>query len=313
MEFKRKRGKPANVENRKRFERVPFWLRALAAIPFPVWYATGSAFAWLAEYLLHYRRKVIDSQLERCFPEMSAARRAVVRRDFYRNFADVSVESLKALSISAEELRRRVSLEGIELMRDEIRAGRSVIIATSHNANWEWTLLILSLEFGYPLDAAYKPLHDEWADRMFLTIRSRFGANMIPAKRLLRHVLRSRKQPRGIAMVADQAPLSSAVKYFTTFFGQETAFFMGPEAIARAGKCAMLFVAVERTSRGHYAVRLEPLVAAGEKLPEGGMIDRYVQRVEAQIRAHPADWLWAYRRWKVRRGVHDTAASTPTA
>ncbi len=313
MEFKRRRGKPADVDDRKRFERVPYWLRALAAIPYPAWYAIGSVFAWLAEYVLRYRRQVIDSQLARCFPEMSPADRAQVRRDFYRNFADVSIESIKALSISADELRQRVSLAGIELMRQEILAGRSVVIATSHNANWEWTLLILSLELGHPLDAAYKPLHDEWADRLFLTIRSRFGASMIPARRLLRHVLRRRKQPRAIAMVADQAPLSSAVKYFTTFFGQETAFFMGPEAIARAGGYAMLFVAVERTSRGRYAVRLEPLVAAGEALPEGGMIDRYARRVEEQIRRHPADWLWAYRRWKVRRGVHNPAASAPPA
>ncbi len=58
---------------------------------------------------------------------------------------------------------------------------------------------------------------------------------------------------------------------------------------------------------------LEPLVAAGEQLPEGGMIDRYAKRVEAQIRAHPADWLWAYRRWKVRRNVYSDSPAPPGA
>jgi KDO2-lipid IV(A) lauroyltransferase len=66
-------------------------------------------------------------------------------------------------------------------------------------------------------------------------------------------------------------------------------------------KGPIVFVAVERLSRGHYRVTLEPLVGHDEVLPEGAMIDRYAARVEAQIRAHPSDWLWAYRRWKVRR------------
>jgi KDO2-lipid IV(A) lauroyltransferase len=60
-------------------------------------------------------------------------------------------------------------------------------------------------------------------------------------------------------------------------------------------------VAVERLSRGHYRVTLEPLVGHDEDLAEGAMVDRYAARVEAQIRAHPSDWLWAYRRWKDRR------------
>ena len=83
--------------------------------------------------------------------------------------------------------------------------------------------------------------------------------------------------------------------------GQDTVFFLGPEAIARAAGCPIVYVAVERLRRGHYRVSMDPLVGHDEDLPEGAMIDRYAARTEAQIRAHPSDWLWAYRRWKVRR------------
>jgi len=296
--------KPEDPEERQPLARPPLWLRVLSRIPFPIWYAFGHFLAWLAEYVIRYRRKVVDAQLRRCFPDMDDAGIGRTRRGFYLNFADVAIESIKAATISPEQLRRRVKVSGAELVREHVAAGRSVVLATSHTCNWEWTLLIASLELGVPLDAAYKPLHDEWADRLFLTIRGRFGATLIPAKRLLMHVLRRRKQPRAIAMVADQDPVSASVRHFTQFFGHETAFYMGPEAIARASKGPMMFVAMERTSRGHYNVTFEPLVGHDERLPEGGMIERYARRVEAQIRARPADWLWAYRRWKVRRNVY---------
>jgi len=292
--------RPADAMDRKRFEQLPWWARVLAAIPFPAWYAFASALAWLGEHVVHYRRQVVDSQLRKCFPEFDDARITKLRRSFYLNYADVLVESVKALTIDGEELDRRVELHNLDLVREHIRAGRSVILVTSHICNWEWTLQAISKNLGSPMDAAYKPLHAEWADRLFLTLRSRFGAVMVPDRRLLMHVLRRRKQPRAVAMVADQNPTLRAVRHVTRFFGQDTTFFMGPEAIARAARCPIVYVAVERVRRGHYRVSLDPLVGHEEELPEGAMIDRYAARTEAQIRAHPSDWLWAYRRWKVR-------------
>jgi KDO2-lipid IV(A) lauroyltransferase len=293
--------RPADALDRKVFARLPLLPRLLAAIPFPAWYGFASALAWLGEHVFRYRRQVVDMQLRKCFPEFDDAEITRVRRGFYLNFADVLVESIKALSIDGEELDRRVELLDLDIVRDHIRAGRSVILVTSHICNWEWTLQAVSKNLRAPMDAAYKPLHNEWADRLFLTLRSRFGAVMVPDRRLLMHVLRRRKQPRAVAMVADQDPTLKAIRHVTRFFGHDTTFFLGPEAIARAAKCAVVYVAVVRVRRGHYRVTMEPLVGHDEELPEGAMIDRYAARTEAQIRAHPSDWLWAYRRWKVRR------------
>jgi KDO2-lipid IV(A) lauroyltransferase len=305
--------RPTDASTRRPFERLPLWARLLAALPFPFWYAFSSTCAWLGEHVFRYRRQVVDMQIRKCFPEFDEAQLERTRRGFYRNFMDVMVESIKALTMTGEELDRRVELVGIERVRAQIEAGHSVIVATSHVCNWEWALQSISRHLGQPMDAAYKPLHNEWADRLFLTLRSRFGANMIPDRRVLMHILRRRRQPRALAMVADQDPTLAAVRHTTRFFGHETNFFMGPEAIARAAQCAVMYVAIERTRRGHYRVELEPLVAAGEELPAGGIIDRFAARSEAQIRAHPSDWLWAYRRWKKRRASRPAPAEAGDA
>lgn len=300
------------LESRAPFARLPLWLRALSALPLPAWYAFAHFLAWLGEYVTPYRRAVVNGQLRRCFPEFGAAELTRTRRAFYRNFAEVLVEIVKALTISTDEIRRRVTLLNVAAVRAELDAGHSVITLTSHNGNWEWTLLAMSLGMGYPIDAAYKPIHGRFGDRLMLTLRSRFGARMIPAKRLLMRVLRYRGQARIVAMVADQDPVSSTVRHFTRFFDQDTAFFIGPDVIARQADMAVFYVAVRRTARGHYDVTFEPLAARGEGLPPGGLIDRYARRIEDFTRERPADWLWSYRRWKSRREPAPDELAPPT-
>lgn len=297
----RKRRRPADLEHRKPFKRLPLWLRAIAGLPLPVWYRIADFFAWLAEYVVRHRRAVIDAQLRRCFPDKDQAWLDATRRGYYHSFGDVSVEIIKAVSITEDEIRRRVRFIDAESARAALDAGQSVIVVTSHNCNWEWTLLALSIGMGHPVDAAYKPLRGRWGDRVFLTIRSRFGARMIPAGRLLMRVLRQRRQARIVAMVADQDPVADSVRHFTSFLGQDTAFYMGPEAIARIAGIAIYYLAMRRESRGHYSVTFEPLAVAGEQLPDGAIIERYAGRVESLTRERPSDWLWSYGRWKVRR------------
>lgn len=296
----RLRRRPSELEDRKPFRRLPLWLRALSSLPLTAWYAFARFFAWFVEHVARHRRRIIDMQIAACFPDQDGDWVRAIRHAFYRGFAQVSVEIIKAATITPAEVGRRVTFEGAEAARAMLDAGQSVMVVTSHNCNWEWTLLHLS-SLGHPIHAAYKPLRGRFGDRLMLTIRSRFGAEMIPARRLLMRVMRHKGPARIVAIVADQAPTSSGVRYFTRFMGLDTAFFVGPEAIARAARMPVFYLAMRRERRGHYRVAFEQLSAADEELAEGALLERYAAAVERLTREQPADWLWNYRRWKVQR------------
>lgn len=296
----RRRHRPSELEHREPFVRLPAWLRAVSSLPLPGWYAFARFFAFLAEHVIRHRRRIIDMQIAACFPDRDRAWVRATRHAFYRGFAQVSVEIIKAATITPAEIDRRVTFEGEEAARAALDAGRSIMVVTSHNCNWEWTLLKLS-SLGHPIHAAYKPLRGQFGDRLMLTIRSRFGAEMIAARRLLMRVMRHKGPARIVAIVADQAPTSSGVRYFTRFLGLDTAFFVGPEAIARAAGLPVYYLAMRREARGRYRVAFEPIAAAGEPLGEGALLERYAAAVERLTREQPADWLWNYRRWKVQR------------
>jgi Kdo2-lipid IVA lauroyltransferase/acyltransferase len=284
--------------------RSSWWIRVLSRVPLAFWYAFASGLAWLSWRLIPYRRHVVEANLKASFPEWSDAQRDAVIRDYYRGFADMLVEILHSLRLTRAEIERRVAFTNPQLIRDEAARGKPVLLVAAHQCNWEWMLLGLSTQLGLPVDAAYKPLVDSWAEREMLKLRGRFGAQLIPAQGLLGDIIQKRNAPRVIAMVADQEPVSSERRQWLRFLNRDTAFFLGAEEIARTTRYAAFFVRLKRVARGHYQSEFVPLAAAGEKLEPGEFTARYARLVEEQIREAPADWPWSHKRWKLKKPLY---------
>lgn len=280
------------------------WIRALSRIPLVLWYPFARLLAWLSWRVVPYRRHVVVANLKASFPEWDDATRERVIRDYYRGFADMLVEVLHSARLTPAELEQRVELVNPQLVRDAVARGKPVLIVAAHQCNWEWMLLAFSTQLGVPVDAAYKPLVDSWAEREMLKLRSRLGARLVPAPQLLGDIIQQRNRPRVIALVADQEPVSSERKHWVKFLNRDTAFFLGAEEIARTTRYAAFFVKLKRLARGRYQAEFVPLAAAGEQLPAGEFTARYARFVEDQIREAPADWPWSHKRWKLKKSLY---------
>jgi len=279
-------------------------VKLLSRLPMWALYAFSAFLYFLAYYVVRHRRHVIREQLERVFPALSERERTAIHKRFLKNFCEVLVEVLKSVSISPTDMIGRIHILNMSGARQYLDAGQSVMFVTSHLCNWEWLLHGVTLQLGYPLDAAYKPLHDAWAERLMLKVRSRFGARLIPAKELLADFLRRRAVVRALAMNADQAPVSTDKRYWTLFLGQDTAFYVGAEQIARATRLPVLYLVMRRLRRGHYEVELMTLWDGREALPPNAITERYARACERDVLKHPADWLWSYRRWRLQRPLY---------
>jgi Kdo2-lipid IVA lauroyltransferase/acyltransferase len=267
-------------------------------------YAFSSFLYLLAFYVVRHRHQVIREQLKKVFPDWSDADRERIHKQFLKNFCDVLVEVWKSVSMSEADMRARMQIVNLEAARRYLDAGQSLMFVTSHLGNWEWLLQGVTLQLGYPVDAAYKPLHDPWAERLMLEVRSRFGARLVPAKELLADFLKRRGIVRAIAMNADQAPVSTDKRYWTRFLGQDTAFYIGAEQIARATRLPILYVGVRRIRRGYYEVELKTLWDGRERVPPNTVTERYARTCEVDVLKRPADWLWSYRRWRLKKPLY---------
>jgi Kdo2-lipid IVA lauroyltransferase/acyltransferase len=278
----------------KFFSRLPLW--AL--------YVFASFLYLLAFYVVRHRHQVIREQIQKVFPNASPAERRLIHRLYLKNFCDVMVEVLKSVSIRPEDLCARVRIANLEVPRAYLDAGQSVIFVTSHLCNWEWLLHGVVLQLGYPVDAAYKPLHDQWAERLMLKVRSRFGARLVPAKELLTDFMKRRDVVRAVGMNADQAPVSTDKRYWTQFLGQDTAFYIGAEQIGRAMRLPILYAGMRRVRRGYYEVDFKPLWDGREATLPNTVTERYARACEIDVFRSPADWLWSYRRWRLKKPLY---------
>jgi Kdo2-lipid IVA lauroyltransferase/acyltransferase len=279
-------------------------IKFLSRLPMGALYAFSAFLYFLAHTIVRHRHQVITDQLAKVFPGMSATERAAIHKRFLKNFCDVLVEVLKSASMSAPDIATHVRMVDCAPARKYLDAGQSVMLVTSHLCNWEWLLQGVAVQLGYPVDAAYKPLHDQWAERLMLEIRSRFGARLIPAKELLADFVRRRGVVRAVAMNADQAPVSTDKRYWTKFLGQDTAFYIGAEQIARAMRLPMIYVAMRRIGRGLYDVELQELWDGRESIPPNAITERYARACEIDVLKCPADWLWSYRRWRLQKPLY---------
>jgi len=283
---------------------LKFLFKSLSRAPLWALYALSGVLYFLAYYVARHRHAVIREQLAKVFPDLPEEARVDIHKRFLKNFCDVLVELIKSMSIEPAQMIERVRILNLPVVKSYLDAGQTVMMVTSHLGNWEWLLQGVTLQLGYPMDAAYKPLHDAWAERLVLEVRSRFGARLIPAKELLADFLRRRAIVRALAMNADQAPVSTDKRHWTTFLGQDTAFYVGAEQIARATRLPMLYLVMRRVKRGYYEVEIRQLWDGREAVEPNTVTERYARACEADVLEHPADWLWSYRRWKLKKPLY---------
>ena len=282
-----------------------FWY-VCSLLPFRVLYALSDALFYPLYYVVRYRRRVVRRNLVESFPEKTEEEIVHIEKQFYSFFCDYIVETLKQLSLSEKEIRRRMTFSGTDdLIRDMEREDKHyTFIYLGHYCNWEW---IASMPYWFPKGTVcgqiYHPLYNKAFDRLFLEMRSRYGAQCIPMKETLRKILEMRRRSNHVVVgfISDQAPKWNSIHHFTPFLHHDTPVFIGTEKLGRKLDAVIYFADVTRPHRGYYHCHLYRMVDDVEAVPEYQVTDVYMQHLEQMIRRAPQYWLWSHNRWKRTR------------
>ncbi|MBK8532870.1 MAG: lysophospholipid acyltransferase family protein [Flavobacteriales bacterium] len=273
----------------------------IAWLPFPLLYFLSDLTYFLLFRVCGYRKEVVLSNLRNSFPEKSEADIRTIASRFYRWFCDLTLETLKTLTISPETVRQRVTFEGTEILRDFAQANQSMIIVLGHFGNWELAGARYSAEHGLPqLYVIYHPLKNKHFDRLMHRMRTRHGTKLYSMQETSKAMLRDRHLNTATAFIADQTP-SPERAYWMQFLNQDTPVFQGTEALARKLGYPVLYISITHPRRGHYHMRVETLVGDPRTTRDGEITEIHTHRLERDIRNYPDLWLWTHRRWKHSR------------
>lgn len=279
---------------------LPF-IYGISLLPFPLLYLLSDGVYWLLFRVIGYRKKVVLTNLRNSFPERTEAEIQVIADRFFRWFCDLTLETLKTLTISPEEVHKRVAFRNIELLQRYAREGRSVILVLGHYGNWELAGARYSQEKDIPqLYVIYHPLANTHFDRLMYHMRTRHGTKLYAMREASKAMLRDQALLTATAFIADQTP-SPERAHWMTFLGQDTPVFLGTEALARKLDQPVIYISITRPRRGYYCMAMELLVGDPSTTAPGAITEAHTRRLEADIRNVPELWLWTHRRWKHKR------------
>ncbi len=277
---------------------ITFLLYPISLIPLKILYLFSDFCAYLLYHFFKYRRKVVSENIAKSFPNLDNEERFIIEKQFYKNFCDNFIETLKLVSISEKELQSHITADYSELEK-VLAENQNCHIYLGHQFNWEWANAHIGSTFkNTNIAVAYKPLRNKSFNNLMLKIRSRFGSKMVSSKNLKYEMEPFAKQQHVLILVADQNPRVPKRSFWTSFLSQQTAFISGSELYTASNKTPTLFAKIIREKRGHYKFILTPIFDFSEEYSIGRVTSIFTKKLENAIKANPENYLWSHKRWK---------------
>ena len=276
----------------------------LSLLPMRVHYVFSDMLFFVVFHVLHYRRRTVWVNLVTSFPEKPEEELLDIERRFYRWFCDYIAETVKLLTISRSEIRRRMVFKNPEVIDRCVASGQSCAVYLGHYCNWELvTSLPLWVAGGAHCGQIYHPLENKLFDRLFLRLRERLGAVCIPMNETLRRIVEYGREGRPVVIgyISDQVPFWWNMHHWCDFLHHDTPVLSGTERIARKLDHAVFYLEVNRVARGRYEAEFRPITRAPREMAEYEITDIYFRMLEETIRRNPEYWLWTHKRWKRTR------------
>ena len=236
---------------------------------------------------------------DRLTPE---GRRWLVRAS-YRNFLRTMVDLFWAPSLTQENYRDWMKLEGFEELHRRHREGPGgSIFLCIHHGNWEWASLACGFE-GFGNVVVAEPFKNKLLSEMFNRLRQVSGQKIIAQENSMLRLLRTVKRGGATGMLLDLNLRPSQAATVIESFGPDglkmCVTYLHALLAQRAGT---LLIPVETEPRPDGTCRI--IAHPPVEWPEGASVQEIAQRcwnaMEPIIHARPSEWLWSYKHFRYR-------------
>jgi len=278
------------------------WL--LSILPTRVLYFFSTLLYLFIFYVLGYRRKVVLTNLKLCFPEKSDKEIRAIAKKFYQHFCDMIFESIKTLTISEAEIKRRFKFTNIEEIQEVEKNNKSIMLMCAHYGSWEW-IFILQRYVSFDGYAIYKKLENKYFDRLVQKIRAKYNTYLITNKQTV-STLRKIKSEGKMAVfgfLSDQSPKAEKAFHWTNFMGIKVPVHTGAEALAKELDMSVMFFKTKKIKRGYYETTFKTVTLDAKEYKDFEITDLFIKYLEELIYENPEYYLWTHKRWKHRDKV----------
>lgn len=279
----------------------------LRVLPVDAVSATGAAVVSVLGPLTSKHRIVLRN-LELAFPEKSRAEREAIARDYWARIGRTFAEF--PLMDRITPATGRVEVVGLERLQALARDKVPAVLVSGHLSNWE-TMMAVIVHSGLDCRVSYRPANNPYMDQRITESRLRYGVQLFAAKGAdgTRGLIAALNRGAAVALLNDQRD-NSGVE--APFFGRQVRTAPGPARLALKFGRRMLPMSVVRTRGARFVVTIhEPMTLenSGDKARDlQSAVAQINAFIEDCIRARPAEWLWAHRRWPLENYAREASS-----
>jgi KDO2-lipid IV(A) lauroyltransferase len=284
-------------------EFVAFWTLTKVVQLIPGWLADkiAAGLGSFGFYFMGKRRRITIDNLKRAFKDEKDDKEINrIAKKAFKNVAREVIEFSRAPIVKSKLDSYVVEHTGMEYVINISKYGRGGVLMTGHIGNGEYLGGWLAMK-GFPIDFLVGQQHNKLVDNMFNDFRRTFGVGIIPVGISARHVIKTLRSNRMIAMMSDQHSPRGAI--VVNFFDRPAATPKGPAAFAVKMKCPLIFGVLIRKKYNQFVALINPPIYPDENEDPEKEIQRltqeYTTQLEQFIRQYPEQWMWTHRRWKL--------------
>lgn len=284
-----------------------WWLcRIFSVLPYVVrYYVLLDIIYFFVYHCFRYRVGIVTDNLRNSFPEKDDRAIRRLRRKYYRQLAEMFINTISMAGMSDERFMRHIRFNNIGEWVADIDS-RNAVTLTSHFGFWEYYGAWGLYAGSYELLSVYHPLTNRVFDEFYKRLRRHGNAVVIPMQSVIRFYLRHRDtgcdgRRMMLGLIADQRPQRRPDSIWIRFLNQDTIFFDGGEALALRFGLPVYYCRQRKIRRGYYEADFERIYDGCEKVGRGEIMRRYAACLERDIKQTPELWMWSHRRWKHKR------------
>lgn len=222
-------------------------------------------------------------------PDPALTRREV-RETFVRAGGNL-LGSIRAATMSPDQLRAHIEIEGLEHLEALVGTGRGVVVVSSHMGNWEVMAQLLPLLGnnirGGPI---YRPLGNPLLDQLIVERRTRQGAVLFSKYDGFHKPAALLRDGGLVTVLIDQR--AGRHGELCPFFGRLSSCTPLPGLLARRTKAGMVTFSVNTVATGRWRLTIRPV-------PEKAQTAEIIRHLELGMRDGLTDVFWFHDRWRL--------------
>jgi KDO2-lipid IV(A) lauroyltransferase len=278
-----------------------FFMRLSAMLPLWANRQLGHMVGWLLSILPGRGRHIVQRNLAACYQELSRAERKQLERATLIELGKSITEMGPMWCWPEQRLLDLITeVDNAEAYEAALARGKGVIVLVPHLGAWE--IISPYVTRQHPFTALYRPPRLAAMEKKMVASRTRFGATFLPTGASgVRGILTALKRGEAVGILPDQDPGKKGEGEFAPFFGVSAyTMTLVPRLANRTGATVLLTYCVRLPgSRGYRLVfsETDAAIAADDMQVATSAMN---QEVERAARAAPAQYQWAYKRFKTR-------------